>query len=209
MTTCGTTFDGSQNEDSFGSTVIDAFVALGRKMTRLCFVLLKKKSDFDSRACITHRICPLLVISSDSCRSRSLRERSLPTHRVKTSHLPKLFAASSALLAAPTITFRSGRFTRLARSTNPSKTPINSNEKPGALEIATIRVDNVFAVGEIHSGNANLVYALARMGEVGTAPRHAPLLTALKPVTYRSRIQTAKNVSSTLPVACWRSNYPW
>jgi F-type H+-transporting ATPase subunit epsilon len=49
----------------------------------------------------------------------------------------------------------------------------------------TIRVDIVSAEGEIYSGDANMVYAPARMGEVGIAPRHAPLLTALKPGEVR------------------------
>jgi F-type H+-transporting ATPase subunit epsilon len=49
----------------------------------------------------------------------------------------------------------------------------------------TIHVDIVSAEGEIHSGDANMVYAPARMGEVGIAPRHAPLLTALKPGEVR------------------------
>ena len=44
----------------------------------------------------------------------------------------------------------------------------------------TIKVDIVSAEGEIHSGEAAMVYAPARMGEVGIAPRHAPLLSALK-----------------------------
>ena len=49
----------------------------------------------------------------------------------------------------------------------------------------TIQVDIVSAEGEIYSGEANMVYAPARMGEVGIAPRHAPLLTALKPGEVR------------------------
>ncbi len=49
----------------------------------------------------------------------------------------------------------------------------------------TIHVDIVSAEGEIHSGEAAMVYAPARMGEVGIAPRHAPLLTALKPGEIR------------------------
>ncbi len=49
----------------------------------------------------------------------------------------------------------------------------------------TIQVDIVSAEGEIYSGNASMVYAPARMGEVGIAPRHAPLLTALKPGEVR------------------------
>lgn len=51
--------------------------------------------------------------------------------------------------------------------------------------MATIHVDIVSAEGEIHSGDAAMVYAPARMGEVGIAPRHAPLLTALKPGEVR------------------------
>ena len=51
--------------------------------------------------------------------------------------------------------------------------------------MATIDVDIVSAEGEIHSGVAQMVYAPAKMGEVGIAPRHAPLLTALKPGEVR------------------------
>lgn len=51
--------------------------------------------------------------------------------------------------------------------------------------MATIHVDIVSAEGEIYSGTANMVFAPARMGEVGIAPRHAPLLTALKPGEVR------------------------
>ena len=51
--------------------------------------------------------------------------------------------------------------------------------------MATIHVDIVSAEGEIYSGDANMVYAPAKMGEVGIAPRHAPLLTALKPGEVR------------------------
>ena len=51
--------------------------------------------------------------------------------------------------------------------------------------MATIHVDIVSAEGEIHSGDAVMVFAPAKMGEVGIAPRHAPLLTALKPGEVR------------------------
>lgn len=51
--------------------------------------------------------------------------------------------------------------------------------------MATIHVDIVSAEGEIHSGNAAMVFAPAKMGEVGIAPRHAPLLTALGPGEVR------------------------
>ena len=49
----------------------------------------------------------------------------------------------------------------------------------------TIQVEIVSAEGHIHSGPANMVFAPARMGEIGIAPRHAPLLTALKPGEVR------------------------
>ncbi len=51
--------------------------------------------------------------------------------------------------------------------------------------MATIQVDIVSAEGEIHSGEAAMVFAPAKMGEVGIAPRHAPLLTLLKPGEVR------------------------
>ena len=51
--------------------------------------------------------------------------------------------------------------------------------------MTTIRVDIVSAEGEIHSGDAKIVFAPASMGELGIAPRHAPLLTSLKPGEVR------------------------
>jgi len=51
--------------------------------------------------------------------------------------------------------------------------------------MATIQVDIVSAEGEIFSGDASMVFAPARMGEIGIAPRHAPLLTTLKPGEVR------------------------
>ncbi len=51
--------------------------------------------------------------------------------------------------------------------------------------MATIHVDIVSAEGEIYSGNASMVFAPAKMGEVGIAPRHAPLLTSLSPGEVR------------------------
>ena len=51
--------------------------------------------------------------------------------------------------------------------------------------MATIRVDIVSAEGAIWSGEANLVIASARMGDVGIAPRHAPMLTTLRPGDLR------------------------
>ena len=54
--------------------------------------------------------------------------------------------------------------------------------------MATMHVDIVSAEGEIFSGEAAMVFAPAIMGDVGIAPRHAPLLTNLRPGDLR--IQT-------------------
>ena len=51
--------------------------------------------------------------------------------------------------------------------------------------MATIQVDIVSAEGEIHSSTASMVFAPAKMGEVGIAPRHAPMLTPLSPGEVR------------------------
>ena len=48
-----------------------------------------------------------------------------------------------------------------------------------------LHVDIVSAEGHIHHGPAQMVFAPAEMGEVGIAPRHAPLLTRLKPGELR------------------------
>ncbi len=44
----------------------------------------------------------------------------------------------------------------------------------------TIHVDIVSAEGEIFSGAATMVFVPASQGEVGIAPRHAPLLSLIK-----------------------------
>ena len=49
----------------------------------------------------------------------------------------------------------------------------------------TIHVDIVSAEGEIFSGEASMVFAPAIMGDIGIAPRHAPLLTTLRPGEVR------------------------
>jgi F-type H+-transporting ATPase subunit epsilon len=51
--------------------------------------------------------------------------------------------------------------------------------------MSTINVVIVSAEGQVFSGAAEMVIAPARMGEVGIAPRHAPLLTTLKPGEIR------------------------
>jgi F-type H+-transporting ATPase subunit epsilon len=49
----------------------------------------------------------------------------------------------------------------------------------------TIHVDIVSAEGEIFSGEASMVFLPGSQGELGVAPRHAPLLTTLKPGVVR------------------------
>jgi F-type H+-transporting ATPase subunit epsilon len=49
----------------------------------------------------------------------------------------------------------------------------------------SIHVDIVSAEREIFSGEADMVFAPAEQGELGIAPRHAPLLTRMKPGTVR------------------------
>ena len=47
--------------------------------------------------------------------------------------------------------------------------------------MSTIRCDIVSAEQEIFSGQATLVVATGELGELGIAPKHAPLITRLKP----------------------------
>ena len=51
--------------------------------------------------------------------------------------------------------------------------------------MATIKVEIVSTEGHIYSGDANLVICPAKMGEVGIAPRHAPMMTTLRPGEVR------------------------
>ena len=49
----------------------------------------------------------------------------------------------------------------------------------------TMHVDIVSAEEQIFSGKASMLFAPAVMGEVGIMPRHAPLLTQLRPGEVR------------------------
>jgi F-type H+-transporting ATPase subunit epsilon len=46
---------------------------------------------------------------------------------------------------------------------------------------STIRCDIVSAEAEIFHGDAEMVVATGELGELGIAPKHAPLITLLKP----------------------------
>ncbi len=79
----------------------------------------------------------------------------------------------------------------------------------------TIHVDIVSAEGEIFSGPAVRVFAPASEGELGIAPRHAPLLTLLK--AGEVRVQTPEGEHQSFYVGggalevqpnrspCWRT----
>ncbi|HVC28107.1 MAG TPA: F0F1 ATP synthase subunit epsilon [Gammaproteobacteria bacterium] len=58
----------------------------------------------------------------------------------------------------------------------------------------TFHVDIVSAEREIFSGSAQMVFAPAEMGELGITPRHAPLLTRLKPGSVRVKTDTDEQV---------------
>ncbi len=51
--------------------------------------------------------------------------------------------------------------------------------------MATIHVDIVSAEQEIFSGEAEMVFAPAQLGEIGIAPGHTPLVTQLAPGEVR------------------------
>ncbi len=59
----------------------------------------------------------------------------------------------------------------------------------------TIHVDIVSAEGQIFAGEASMVFAPASEGEIGIAPRHAPLLTMLKAGEVRVQTEGADEQS--------------
>lgn len=59
----------------------------------------------------------------------------------------------------------------------------------------TIHVDIVSAEQEVYSGLAEMVFAPAEMGDVGIAPRHAPLITKLKAGEVRVKISEKESLA--------------
>lgn len=59
--------------------------------------------------------------------------------------------------------------------------------------VMTVHVDIVSAEKEIYSGQAEMVFAPAEMGEVGITPRHAPFITRLKPGEVRVKISETES----------------
>lgn len=55
--------------------------------------------------------------------------------------------------------------------------------------MSTIRCDIVSAEDEIFHGTVSMVVATGEMGELGIAPRHAPLITRLKPGYVRVTLE--------------------
>lgn len=53
---------------------------------------------------------------------------------------------------------------------------------------ATMHVDVVSAEEQIYSGTAEFLAAPGEMGEIGILPRHAPLLTRIKPGALRIKV---------------------
>lgn len=58
--------------------------------------------------------------------------------------------------------------------------------------MSTIRCDIVSAEQEIFHGNVQMVVATGEMGELGIAPRHAPLITRLKPGQVRLLLENGE-----------------
>lgn len=58
--------------------------------------------------------------------------------------------------------------------------------------MATIHCDIVSAEEEIFSGEARMVVATGEAGELGIAPRHAPLITRLKPGQVRVLLENGE-----------------
>ena len=58
----------------------------------------------------------------------------------------------------------------------------------------TVHVDIVSAENEIFSGLAEMVFAPAELGEVGIAPRHAPLITKLLPGEVRVKVSDTETL---------------
>ena len=59
----------------------------------------------------------------------------------------------------------------------------------------TIYLDIVSAEGQIFSGEVSMVFAPGKLGELGIAPRHAPLLTTLKAGEIRVQSEGAEEQS--------------
>ncbi|MBS0569169.1 MAG: F0F1 ATP synthase subunit epsilon [Proteobacteria bacterium] len=60
--------------------------------------------------------------------------------------------------------------------------------------MTTIRCDIVSAEAEIFRGEAKMIIATGEAGELGIAPRHAPLITRLKPGQVRVQMENGEEL---------------
>ena len=61
--------------------------------------------------------------------------------------------------------------------------------------MATIRLEVVSAEKALFSGECEMIFAPAVMGEVGISPRHAPLVTTLRPGEVRAQLPDGEEES--------------
>jgi F-type H+-transporting ATPase subunit epsilon len=59
--------------------------------------------------------------------------------------------------------------------------------------MSTMQIEIVSAEGNIFSGKGEMMIAPAKMGDVGITPRHAPLLTNLRPGEIRIQVPDAED----------------
>ena len=60
--------------------------------------------------------------------------------------------------------------------------------------MSEINVNIVSAEGELFKGSVSMLFVPAISGELGIAPKHAPLLTALKPGEIRAEIADGDDI---------------
>jgi F-type H+-transporting ATPase subunit epsilon len=74
----------------------------------------------------------------------------------------------------------------------------------------TIHVDVVSAEQAVFSGLAEAVIVPAQMGEVGIYPRHAPLITRIKPGSVRIKVpDQSEEELIYVSVECWKFSPVW
>jgi len=143
--------------------------------TRNCRTSLRSSAwtSFPKR---TSSPCTGRARSSASCRSRSTSPRCSPPgwqDRSVEGHHPRL-QGHHRRRVRPSAGAGVLHDRRHRRSGRESQDVI-----VGAPMAHTIHVDIVSAEGEMFSGEASMVFAPGSLGELGIAPRHAPLLTTL------------------------------
>ena len=75
--------------------------------------------------------------------------------------------------------------------------------------MSTIRCDIVSAEQEIFRGEATLVVATGELGELGIAPKHAPLITRLKPGKVVVTTASGEQLDFATPAASSRCSRRW